>query len=56
MFFRKAVCMCLLVFVAVGVTLTPQLLATWERPILVADGPAPPPEPLPVPWSIGVAA
>jgi hypothetical protein len=53
---RKAVSMCLLVFVALGVPLTPQLLATWERPVLVADGPAPPPSPPPVPWSIGVAA
>ncbi len=50
MLFRKAVCVTLLVFVAFAVPLAWQLAPTWERPGLVADGPAPPPTPPPVPW------
>ena len=53
MLFRKAVCTTLLLFVAFAVPLGGQLLSTWERPVLTADGPAP--EPPPLPWADGPA-
>ena len=52
MLFRKAVCMCLLVLVALVAPVASQRMMSQNAPTIWADGggPAPPPVPLP-PWS-----
>ena len=50
MVFRKAVCMCLLVFVALAAPVLSQRVMNQKAPVMLADGggPAPPPIPIPV--------
>ena len=55
---RKLLCLLVLVFVAVAVPVTSELLLNYEEPFLEADGTSPPPPIKPIPGlrGSGVAA
>jgi len=49
MFFRKAVCMSLLVFFALAAPVVSQRVMNQKPPVMQADGGGPEPPPLPLP-------
>ncbi len=55
MFFRKAVCMCLLVFVALVAPIASQRILSPNTPPIWAEGAGPAPLPVPLPGLATVA-